>query len=246
MNRRSSHRPQSVEFRRAQDSARGTTSNRGPNCRYQDGAVPLFWPQAGHDSNSTARSRCITVGMNQGDSFKQPIVPLTVFARIWYGHIPFPSSPCPNGQLRRRRHVPEPTRQAPTGSVPLPVRSLIVIGLPNQSTWGITIPAIGQRWRWLVGAALLGAAIGVVSTFFRPVLSEGITTLLVLPPPTAPTAPINPATFRAILVNGSIALQVITELKLDAPPHNLTPQSFIENAVDFEQFRRERMSSGCR
>ena len=117
----------------------------------------------------------------------------------------------------------------------LPVRSLIVIGLPNRSTWGGTVRAIGQRWRWLVGAALLGAAIGVVSTFFRPVLYEGITTLLVLPPPTAPTAPINPATFRAILVNGSIALQVITELKLDAPPHNLTPQSFIENAVDFEQ-----------
>ena len=55
-----------------------------------------------------------------------------------------------------------------------------------------------------------------------------------MPPPKAPTFQITPATSRAVLANGSIAVKVIAELKLHEPPHNLTPQTFIEDALQVE------------
>ena len=92
-----------------------------------------------------------------------------------------------------------------------------------------------ERWKLLIGGTLLGAVVGVAVTYLQPTLYEAVTTLLVVPPPKAPTLQINPATFRAILVNGSIAQQIINELELSKPPHRLTPQLFLEDALNVEQ-----------
>jgi succinoglycan biosynthesis transport protein ExoP len=82
----------------------------------------------------------------------------------------------------------------------------------------------------LLACGVLGALAGVVIASIRPVLYEGVTTLLVVPPPRTPTAQINPATFRAILENASLATQVIAEAGLSQ-----TPQTFLEAALDVEQ-----------
>jgi uncharacterized protein involved in exopolysaccharide biosynthesis len=82
---------------------------------------------------------------------------------------------------------------------------------------------------------LLGAVVGVGVTLFRPTLYEAVTTLLVTPPPNAPALQISPATFRAILVNGTIAQEIVNELGLSQPPHNLSPQLFLDRALTVEQ-----------
>jgi uncharacterized protein involved in exopolysaccharide biosynthesis len=67
------------------------------------------------------------------------------------------------------------------------------------------------------------------------VLYEGVTTLLVVPPTKATTVQMNPATFRAILQNGSIVLQIISELRLTEPPHRVTAQEFLEKSLVVEE-----------
>lgn len=64
---------------------------------------------------------------------------------------------------------------------------------------------------------------------------EGATTLLVVVPAKQAISPSNSATFRAIIENGSLASQVVSELGLAQPPHNLTPQGFLERALNVEQ-----------
>ena len=91
-----------------------------------------------------------------------------------------------------------------------------------------------QRWRLLIIAgALLGAASGFVYGTQRPLKYEGITTLLVVPPSQATGAQINPATFRAIVENATLASQVIEEVKLQ----NTSPQTFVESALAVEEVR---------
>ena len=95
---------------------------------------------------------------------------------------------------------------------------------------GWYLSTLSRRWSLLLACAVLGALAGVVVASTRPVVYEGVTTLLVVPPPRTPNAQINPATFRAILENGSLATQVIAEAQLSQ-----TPQAFMESALDVEQ-----------
>ena len=87
----------------------------------------------------------------------------------------------------------------------------------------------------LIGGALFGAVVGIAVTYRSPTLYEAVTTLLVVPSQKAPILQINPATFQAILVNGSLAQQIIDELELSKPPHHLTPQLFLERALNVDQ-----------
>lgn len=92
----------------------------------------------------------------------------------------------------------------------------------------------------LVGA-VGGAAIAFGAASARPILYEGVTSLLVAPParpsPTGGSFPITPATFKAVLESQSIAAAVIQETGLNQAPHNLTPQSFLERALVVEDER---------
>jgi polysaccharide biosynthesis transport protein len=90
--------------------------------------------------------------------------------------------------------------------------------------------------RWGVLILLCAIAAGAVGFWYagrRPVMYQGVTTLLVVPPSQPTGAQINPATFRAIVENATLASQVIDELKLP----NMTAQSFLERALTVEEIR---------
>lgn len=99
------------------------------------------------------------------------------------------------------------------------------------------VRAVQRHWI----AAVVGAALGAVLFFAlasrRPVMFEGVTTLLVVPPAKAEGAQMNPATFRAIAENATLASEVIQELKLHEPPHELSPQAFIERRLGVQEVR---------
>src|SRR5262245_52221260 len=88
-----------------------------------------------------------------------------------------------------------------------------------------------RRWKLAVVAAVIGGAAAFGLASLRPVMYQGVTTLLVVPPSVA-TGVINPATFRSVVENGTLVKQVIEELKL-----NITPQVFLETALNVEQLK---------
>src|SRR5262245_25053201 len=102
---------------------------------------------------------------------------------------------------------------------------------------GWYVRAVLRRWK----LALLGAIIGGVLAFWfasiQPSRYEGVTTLLVVPPSQPNSVSTTPATFRAIVENGSLALQVISELKLHAGERPLTPLKFLEDMLRVEEVR---------
>ena len=99
------------------------------------------------------------------------------------------------------------------------------------------VRALWRHW----GVALVGAALGAALFFVlvsrQPVMFEGVTSLLVLSPAGAAGAQMNPATFRAIAENATLVSEVIQELKLYEPPHEITPQSFIERRLGVQEVR---------
>jgi uncharacterized protein involved in exopolysaccharide biosynthesis len=105
---------------------------------------------------------------------------------------------------------------------------------PDDLELGWYLRALRDRWKLLLVGAVLGAVVGIAPTYLGPTFYEASTTLLVVPSPDASALPLNPATFRAILVNGTVAQQIVDELALRNPPHNLTPPLFLER-VNVEQ-----------
>jgi uncharacterized protein involved in exopolysaccharide biosynthesis len=102
-------------------------------------------------------------------------------------------------------------------------------------TWYVR--AVQRRWLLLFAGALISAILGLALATSQPILYEGVTTLLVVPPPKPTGAQINPATFRAMVENASLVSQVVNELGLKSPPHNLTPNTFLERALRVEELR---------
>ena len=100
-----------------------------------------------------------------------------------------------------------------------------------ETVWYITAL---QRWSLLILlVAVLGGAAGFFYAGLRPLAYQGITTLLVVPPSQPTGAQINPATFRAIVENATLASQVIDELKLQP----MTAPTFVEWALAVEEVR---------
>ncbi len=127
----------------------------------------------------------------------------------------------------------------PELSKPTPIRSREPAVQPDQPltspfeqelALGWYVQALWRWWRVLLVVALLGGAGGYAVASLRPIRFEGVTTLLVVPPTRTPTAQINPATFRAILENASMAAKVIADTGLSQ-----TPQTFLENSLQIEQ-----------
>jgi uncharacterized protein involved in exopolysaccharide biosynthesis len=96
------------------------------------------------------------------------------------------------------------------------------------------VRALQRHWFLILAGVVLGAAIAIWTTSTQPVRYQGITTLLVVPPSEPGGAQINPATFRAIVENGTLAAQVIAELNLEG---EVSPQSFVERALSVEEVR---------
>jgi uncharacterized protein involved in exopolysaccharide biosynthesis len=92
-----------------------------------------------------------------------------------------------------------------------------------------------RHWMLLVVAAIVGGALGFAVSRTKPVLYEGVTTLLVLPPSKVDVRTASTANFRALLENLSHSLQVITELGLNKPPFSMTPQRFRDEALQVEE-----------
>ena len=92
-----------------------------------------------------------------------------------------------------------------------------------------------RHWMLLVVFALVGAAAGFAFSRTKPVLYEGVTTVLFLPPAKVDVRTASTANFRALLENLTHSLQVITELGLDKPPFSLTPQAFHDQALQVEE-----------
>jgi uncharacterized protein involved in exopolysaccharide biosynthesis len=99
------------------------------------------------------------------------------------------------------------------------------------------VHAIQRHWLLILAGAVLGGVIVFWYVISQPSRYEGVTTLLVVPPSEPRAAPINPATFRAIVENASLVAQVISELKLGDGEHSFTPQRFLREALIVEEVR---------
>jgi uncharacterized protein involved in exopolysaccharide biosynthesis len=92
-----------------------------------------------------------------------------------------------------------------------------------------------QHWILLCVLALVGGLTGFVVSRMKPVLYEGVTTILISPPSKVDVRTASTANFRALLENFTHASQVINELGLDKPPLSLTPQRFHDEAMQIEE-----------
>lgn len=107
----------------------------------------------------------------------------------------------------------------------------------DQADLAWYVQAVQRYWVAAVAGAALGAALLFALVSGRPLLYEGITTLLVVPPSQAGGSQMNPATFRAIVENATLASEVIAELKLHEPPMALSPQTFVERRLAVQEVR---------
>jgi capsular polysaccharide biosynthesis protein len=144
--------------------------------------------------------------------------------------------------------VPDLHRQRTVGvdaprdsSIADPTSGRRAFGRDDELDLGWYTTALRRRWKLLLAGAVVGAAGALGLASARPILYEGVSSLLVVPPsrlsPNAGPPTVTAATFRAILENESTAAEVITESGLDKPPNNLTPQSFVDRALVVEDER---------
>ena len=96
------------------------------------------------------------------------------------------------------------------------------------------VAALHRWWLLILVGALVGAVIGFWQASRQPLRYQGVTTLLVVPPSQPGAAQVNAATFRAIVENGTLAAQVIEELKLQ---DSMSPYRFLERALAVEEIR---------
>jgi uncharacterized protein involved in exopolysaccharide biosynthesis len=109
--------------------------------------------------------------------------------------------------------------------------------LEDEVDLGWYADALTRHWRIIAVSALLCAAIAFGVASRQPTMYRGSTTLLVVPPPRTPNATTSTSMFRAMVENLMLAAEVIAEAQLNLPPHSLTPQSFIEDALTVEELR---------
>lgn len=94
------------------------------------------------------------------------------------------------------------------------------------------IQPLVQHWKLLLAGAVIGVAGGLVVSMRQPTLYEAVSTVLVQQQSASPAAF---STSRALLRNFTLAGETVKELGLDAPPYNLTPQSFVEGVLTVEE-----------
>src|SRR5689334_22770420 len=99
--------------------------------------------------------------------------------------------------------VPEPHRPSTVGpgardlpATPPPIRS--DDALEDEIDFSRYFRIFARHWMLLVLATLVGAAAGFSFSRTKPVLYEGVTTVLVLPPPKTDVRTASTANFRAL------------------------------------------------
>jgi uncharacterized protein involved in exopolysaccharide biosynthesis len=105
---------------------------------------------------------------------------------------------------------------------------------------GRYVRAVQRRLLPIVILATIAAVLAFISAGRQQLMYEGVTTLLVVPAAQPLAAQINPATFRAIVENASLAAEVIDELKLrERLPQagGLTPHEFVDANLSVEEIR---------
>jgi uncharacterized protein involved in exopolysaccharide biosynthesis len=110
-------------------------------------------------------------------------------------------------------------------------------GVEDRAELAWYVRALQRHWIAAFAGAALGAALFFALVSSRPLVYEGVTTLLVVPPTESDAPQMSPATFRAIVENATLASQVIEELKLQDPPHGLTLQAFVERSLAVQEVR---------
>lgn len=126
------------------------------------------------------------------------------------------------------RELPKPTPIGSRESNVSPDHE-VARALDEELALGWYAQALRHHWKAILLVALLGAAGGLAFASLSTVRFEAVATLVVLPPPRTPTAPVNPATFRPILESGSLATKVVADTGLTQ-----TPQEFLETALEIE------------
>jgi len=108
-------------------------------------------------------------------------------------------------------------------------------GFDDEIDFSRYVRVVARHWMLLVVVALAGAALGFAYSRTKPVLYEGVTTVLISPPPRADARTTTAANFRVLLQNLTLSLQVINELGIDKPPFSLTAQRFRDEALQVEE-----------
>jgi uncharacterized protein involved in exopolysaccharide biosynthesis len=96
---------------------------------------------------------------------------------------------------------------------------------------GAYLRAIRRHWTLAITGAALGGAISFAFANAKPVIYEGVTTVLVVPRALPSGIQVNPATLSSIVKNTTLASQIVEELELQG---RITPQAFLESAVDVQ------------
>ena len=112
-----------------------------------------------------------------------------------------------------------------------------VTGEEDTIELGWYVRALQRNWKFIAAGTLLAGGLAFIVAGLQPLRYEGVTTLLVVPSSQPAGTQINPATFRAIVENASLASEVISELTLEAGGNPLTPQRFLEDALRVEEVR---------
>jgi uncharacterized protein involved in exopolysaccharide biosynthesis len=138
------------------------------------------------------------------------------------------------------QEVPEAHRTSavPTGgrdSTPAPLITRLEDTLEDEIDLSRYFRVFTRHWMLLFVAAIVGGVLGFAVSRTKPILYEGVTTLLVLPPSKVDVRTASTANFRALLENFTHSSQVITELGLNKPPSSLTPQRFHDEALQVEE-----------
>jgi protein tyrosine kinase modulator len=118
---------------------------------------------------------------------------------------------------------------------PAPLPSRPEDSLEDEIDFTRYFRVFARHWILLVVVALAGGAYGFAVSRMKPILYEGVTTVLVLPPSKLDVRSASIANFRALLENLTHSSQVINELGLDKPPFSLTPQRFHDEALQVEE-----------
>jgi uncharacterized protein involved in exopolysaccharide biosynthesis len=118
---------------------------------------------------------------------------------------------------------------------PAPLSPRPIDGLEDEIDFTRYFQVFARHWMLLVVVALVGGAYGFAVSRLKPILYEGVTTVLVLPPSKVDVRSASTANFRALLENLTHSLQVINELGLNKPPFSLTPQRFHDEAMQVEE-----------
>ena len=108
-------------------------------------------------------------------------------------------------------------------------------GFEDELDFGRHLRIFTRHPLLLLSGALLGTLGGLLLSTTRPVRYEAVTALIAHLPLRPGGGGVDRATLRAFIQNQTLATEVLQELELNRPPHDLTPQRFTDEALSVEE-----------